>query len=183
MIWSTVARYVCDGITVIIYGVLVLIGMHATQPLFLPYARCSSTTLQLCCRMHQSHSVVVTRYLRAKTVRKRKLTASQGSRTVVIVVVRMLVFVLFCKLNAERCRLHPVCPGCVAIPYLVRLRFAVRGPSKGGFMVWPSGQSPCEAKNLRSVHLLSTCSTSFSRSWSVRTLAKKFVGQVYGSAV
>ena len=34
ILWSTVARCVCDGITVVIYGDLVSIGLCAMQPLF-----------------------------------------------------------------------------------------------------------------------------------------------------
>ena len=124
---------------------------------------------------------------------KRKLTASQWSKTVVIVVVKMLVFVIFCNWTQQRAGGTRVCPGCVANPYFIRLvprcstllrkvpnaRFAVRGPSKGGFMVWPSGQSPCEAKDLRSVHLLNVVQQK-----SVAAHHRqKYVGQQCGSAV
>ena len=108
--------YVCDA-AVITAICEVLVHHFATM---LPYAPIAQ---------RRGHS----RFAR-KNGQERKLTASQGSRTVVIVVVRMLVFVIFCKLNAAKCRLHLGCPGCVATPYLVRLYRSLRRarPIEGG---------------------------------------------------
>ena len=81
-----------------------------------------------------------------------------------------MVLVIFCILNAAVRRLRLGCPGCVATPYLIRLYRSLRRarPIEGGFMVWPSGQSPCEAK----ISGPCTCSTSFSKSRSQHTFAK-----------
>ena len=98
----------------------------------------------------------------------REIKASRWSELVATWVFKVLVFVIFCNSTQQRAGGTRACPGYVAVPYFIRLvprcstllrkvtnaRFAVRGPSKGGSMVLPYGQSPCEAKNLRSVHLL-----------------------------
>ena len=94
----------------------------------------------------------------------------------------MLVFVIFCNSTQQRAGGTRACPEHVAIPYFLRLvprcstllrkvtnaRFAVRGPSKGGFMVLPLVNRHVRPK----ISGPCTCSTSFSKSRSQHTFAK-----------
>ena len=116
---------------------------------------------------------------------------AERSKTVVTWVFKMLVFVIFCNSTQQRAGGTRACPGCVAIPYFIRLvprcstlfrkvtnaRFVVRGPSKGGFMVLPMVNRHVRPK----IPGPCTCSTSFSQCRSQHTFARKYVGQQCGN--
>ena len=103
--------------------------------------------------MRSWHSVVGHCKLRAKSYngQVREIKASRWSELVATWVFTVLVFVIFCNSTQQRAGGTRACPGYVAVPYFIRLvprcstllrkvthaRFAVRGPSKGGFMVLP----------------------------------------------
>ena len=112
---------------------------------------------------------------------KRKLTASQGSRTVVIVVVRMLVFVNILHPERSNVQASPRVPWMCGYS-LPRTALSLaspcaahrRGDSWYGLLVnrhvRPKISGPC------------TCSTSFSQCRSQHTFARKYVGQQCGNA-
>ena len=108
----------------------------------------------LWCCMRSWHSVVGHYQFARKNNnngQKGKSRLADGQNLVATWVFKVLVFVIFCNSTQQRAGGTRACPGCVVVPYFIRLvprcstllrkvthaRFAVRGPSKGGFMVLP----------------------------------------------